>query len=200
MVCNISMTLRTFFFFFYFASYIFTFCYVWMGNLEKMSHLLTAQGAWNYSSHGFEFLFRHHTDSYCGACLSTEHWMFSLGPSQACISVDLGFEKWLQSQRVSGLQEHLLGRVKGTTLQPFNLSHSIPSLCRWSQVAYLLLQVISSDVFSFTRFLFLTLLVFLRVVSVQSNPCHFHASHLYWEHTFQACIYPSKVSQGEPKC
>lgn len=81
-----------------------------------------------------------------------------------------------------------------------HLSHSIPSFCRWSQAAYLLLQVISPDVFSFTGFLFLTLLVFLRVVSVQSNPCHFHASHLYWEHTFQACIYPSKVSQGEPKC
>lgn len=94
----------------------------------------------------------------------------------------------------------LLGCVKGTTLQPFSLSHSIQLFLRWSKAAYLLLRVISSAIFCFARFLFLIVSVFLCVASVQSNACHLHSSYLNWEHTFQACMYLNKVSKGETKC
>lgn len=92
-----------------------------------MSHLLTVQRAWNNSSHGFEFPFWHHTDSCCRAHLNTALWMISSSPSQHCISTNIGFQKCLQSQYVTGYRKHLLGCVKGTALQPFSLSHSIQS-------------------------------------------------------------------------
>jgi len=77
--------------------------YGWVGNLEKMSHLLTVQRAWNSRSYGLKFPFQHHTDSYCAAQLSTVGRIISSGPSQHCISLNLGFQKCLQSQYVSGL-------------------------------------------------------------------------------------------------
>lgn len=56
------------------------------------------------------------------------------GSSQPCIAIDLGFQKWLQSQDYG---KPLPGCVKGTTLQPFIFDYSIPWFLRWSQPMYI---------------------------------------------------------------
>lgn len=99
--------------------------------------------------------------------ISAQHavWFLQVPPNPAFLQI-WGFRNGYSHWMSLSYRNPLPGCVKGTTLQPFSLSHSIQSFLRCSQAAYLLLLVISSAIFCFARFLFLMMLVFLHICAI----------------------------------